>query len=361
MPSNLRVSRRFARLLSVGVALSAAWTGVSVRAQSGSAPVGVVSYNVDANSTISLGVPLLRPGLMTATVGSVAGVTLTLAGTEGTAAVPLADDQSYYIEVVAHIDATTTAMIGQRYEVDEAATKLVTAGRLVLDSTSALNTSAAAGIANLANYRIVIRPHWTLATLFGTGAAAKVNASTAPASADQVLAWNGAGFSVYYLRSGDVAQWRNLATGPANQDGAIVPPGVGVYLTRRAGALTLAVTGEVRTNAFVRPAFGSSQLVAGGFPVESSPADWKLTSGTGLTPGTSPTNADQLLTWTGSAFSQYYLRSATGMEWRNTATGLIDYSNARLFPAAGATLLLLRAPATGATPPPLAQAVPFSL
>lgn len=361
MPFHFRATRRFARLLSVGFVFPAVWLGVSARAQSGSAPVGVVSYSVDENSTLSIGVPLLRPSVTTGTVASVAGSLLTFAGTEGTVAVPVGETESYFIEVIGNVDGATTALIGQRFEVDEVATRSVAAGRLVLDSTSALNTSAASALAGLVNYRVVVRPHWTLATIFGTGTTSKINSAAAVAAADQVLAWSGSGFSVYYLRSGDVPQWRNIATGPSNQDGAILPPGVGIYLRRRAGALTISVTGEVRTNRFVRPAFEASQLVAGGFPVDSTPTDWKLSSGTGLTAGTSPANSDQLLTWTGNAFSQYYLRNSTNLEWRNTATGVLDQTNAKLFSATGATLLLLRAPTTGTTPPPLAQAVPFSL
>src|SRR6185295_1171916 len=111
----------------------------------------------------------------------------------------------------------------------------------------------------------------------------------------------------YYLRAGTTPQWRNVATGPENQDGAIVPPGTGLYLRRKAGALRFSLVGEVRTNVFVRPPYTASQLVVGGFPVDSSPADWKLVAGAGLTAGANPSNSDQLFNWAGSAFSQYYL------------------------------------------------------
>ena len=206
-----------------------------------------------------------------------------------------------------------------------------------------------------------MRPHWTLAALLGTGRSARVNAGASAAAADQVLAWNGRGFSVFYLRDGDVPQWRNAATGPLNQDGAIVPPGVGAYLRRRAGNLNFSVAGEVRTNRFVRPPFAASQLVANGFPVETSPADWRLTTGAGLSAGTTPQNSDRLLTWAGSSVNTYFLNAGVTPQWRSPAASLLDFSNARLFPAQGANFLLLRSAANGNPLPPLVQAVPFSL
>jgi hypothetical protein len=317
-----------------------------------------MSYAAAENSTISLGVPLLRPAVVTGTVGAVVGAKVTLAGAAAGAARPFAAGESYYLEVIGHVDGTTTALVGQRYELDEAATLADSSGQLSLDLASALNTSSAAALAGLANSRVAVRPHGTLAALRGTGAKLKLNAAASAASADQVLAWNGVGFSVYYVRNGDVPQWRNTATGAANQDGAILPPGAGLFLRRQAGALAFAVPGEVRTNAFVRPPFTGSQIIAGGFPIDSTPADLKLAAGPGLTPGTSPSNSDQLLAWESTAFNVYYLRDGQVPQWRNVATGLQDYSNSAIFQARGASLLLLRAPALGATS---LQTIPFKL
>lgn len=341
-----------------------AMASAMVRAQTGSAPVGVMSYTAAENSTISLGVPLLRPAVVTGTVGTVVGAKVTLAGAAAGTARPFVAGESYYLEVIGHVDGTTTALVGQRYELDEAATLADSSGQLSLDLTSPHNTSPAAALAGLANYRVAVRPHWTLAALLGTGAKLKLNAAASAASADQVLAWNGVGFSVYYVRNGDVPQWRNTATGAANQDGAILPPGAGLFLRRQAGALAFAVPGEVRTNAFVRPPFTGSQIIAGGFPIDSTPADLKLAAGPGLapgpglTPGTSPSNSDQLLAWESTAFNVYYLRDGQVPQWRNVSTGLLDYSNTAIFQARGASLLLLRAPALGATS---LQAIPFKL
>lgn len=331
---------------------------VMVCAQTGSAPVGVMSYAAAENSTISLGVPLLRPAVVTGTVGAVVGAKVTLAGAAAGTARPFVAGESYYLEVIGHVDGTTTALVGQRCELDEAATLADSSGQLTLDLASPHNTSPAAALAGLANYRVAVRPHWTLAALLGTGAKLKLNAAASAASADQVLAWNGVGFSVYYVRNGDVPQWRNTATGAASQDGAILPPGAGLFLRRQAGELKFAVPGEVRTNVFVRPPFTGSQIIAGGFPIDSTPADLKLAAGPGLTPGTSPSNSDRLLAWESTAFNVYYLRDGQVPQWRNVATGLLDYSNTAIFQARGASLLLLRAPALGATS---LQTIPFKL
>jgi hypothetical protein len=92
-----------------------------------------MSYAVAENSTISLGVPLLRPGVTVAGVGAVVGATLTLTGTAAGVAVPLAEGESYFVEVVAHVDGTTTALVGHRFEVDEAATSAGVGGTVVLE------------------------------------------------------------------------------------------------------------------------------------------------------------------------------------------------------------------------------------
>jgi uncharacterized protein (TIGR02597 family) len=337
---------------------------VMVRAQTGSAPVGVMSYAAAENSTISLGVPLLRPAVATGTVSAVTGAKVTLTGPAAGSVLPLVAGESYFLEVIGHVDGVTTTLVGQRFEVDEAGTLADAGGALSVDTTSLHNTAAASTLVGLVNYRVTVRPHWTLAALLGTGARAKVNAAVSAASADQVLAWNGVGFSVYYVRSGEVPQWRNTATGAASQDGAILPPGVGLFLRRQAGELKFAVPGEVRTTAFVRPPFAGSQIIAGGFPVDASPADLKLAASAGqapsagLTAGTAPSNADQLLAWDATAFSVYYLRAGQVPQWRNVATGLLDYSTTAILPARGASLLLLRAPVAGAGLP---QMTPFSL
>lgn len=335
--------------------------GVAWAQNTGSAPVGVMTYAAPEHSTISLGVPLLRPPVRLSVVASTNGATVLLTGPDSETKLPLVPGLSYYLEVIGHTDASTRTLVGHRFEVDEAATLAAAAGTVVIDTGSAHNTTSAAALAGLADYRVAIRPHWTLAALFGSGPASRINAARSAARGDQVLAWNGHGFSVYYLRAGATPEWRNVATGSLNQDDTVVPPGTGLFLRRRAGAWSASLVGEVRTTPFARPVFGPSQLVAGGFPTPSTPTEWKLTGGTGLTAGTTPANSDRVLAWNGSQFSEYYLRASTVPEWRNTATGLIDHARAHIFPAQGAALLILRAPATGQAPAPLVQAVPFSL
>jgi len=352
---------RYRQWLSLGCTAAMVWSSGAALAQSGGAPVGAMTYSFSEYATKSMGVPLLRPGVVTRVVESVAGAKLRLAGEDGGSGTLPAGTDAFYLEVLGHTDGTTTTWAGHRFELDEAATRAAAVGEVVLDVTSVLNTAPQAAFAGLPSYRVAVRPHWTLATLFGTGVGAKFNAAASVATADQVLAWNGAGFSVYYLRSGEVPQWRNIATGPTNQDGAIVPPGLGIYVKRQAGALTISVVGEVRTNRFVRASYAASQLLASAFPVDSSPADWKLATGAGLTAGTSAAFSDQLLTWNSGAFDIFYLRDSAAFEWRNISSGVTDYTHAKLFTSSGATLLLLRAAAFGAPPAQLVQAVPFSL
>jgi hypothetical protein len=320
-----------------------------------------MAYAFPASSTTSVGVPLLRPSAWVRTVSSVSGARLTLAAAEGAGASSPSLSSPHYLEVLGHVDAVTVAMVGHRFEIDEAATSAAGVGELVLEATSRLNTAPATAVAGLANYRVAVRPHWTLAALFGTGAHGKFSQATTIASADQVFVWSGTGFSVFYFRGGPVPQWRNISTGAANQDQAIVPPGVGVFVKKQQSAATIAVVGEVRSNAFVRVPYVGAQVVASAFPLGSSPADWKLVAGSGLTSSTSPTFADQLLTWASSGFTSFFLRSGSPLEWRNGDASTTSFSNSNLFTPTGAALLLLKAPAVGTAPAQLVQAVPFPL
>lgn len=323
------------------------------------APVGSMTYAVAANSMISLGVPLLRAGVWTGVVGAGDSGTVTLLQDSGqplNLASLISSSSPYYIEVVGHLDGVTTTLVGDRFEVDETATVATANNVLALDGASALNTMVGGDFSSLANYRVTIRPHWTLASFFGTGIGTNLNASTSIQAADQVLAWNGTGFSIYYFRNTSTPQWRNPSTGTASQDKAIIPPGVGVYFKRASGAYSRTITGEVRVNRFVRVLDNTSQLIANGFPVDLSPGDLHQNTSNGYVSSTYVGTADQLLTLVSGGFSIYYYRSGATPQWRNVSTGTTNQTSAKFYGAAEAVLYRPKG-----SPGDMIQDVPFSL
>jgi hypothetical protein len=300
----------------------------------------------------------MRPSVITGQViaGGVNSVTFQQASGQTINLSALISSTPHYLEVVGHSDGVTTTLVGDRFEVNESTTITNANNVLAVDSASSLNTSIGTDFSGLVGYRITVRPHWTLSSLFGTGTGTNLNASTAASTADQVLTWTGSAFSVYFFRSGTTPQWRNVATGTANQDLAIIPPGVGVYFKRQLGSYSLTKTGDVRTNKFVRPLDNTAQLIASGFPVDSSPVDLAMNISNGYSAATTAANADQILTWTGSAFSIYFYRSGTTPQWRNVATGTTDQS-ANDFILASQSILLR----PKGTPSDIVQSTPFTL
>lgn len=317
-----------------------------------------MNYLIPANSTQSLGFPILRSAVLVGAVTAGDANSISLDGITGVQSL-LISGNSYFLEVVGHIDGITTANVGERFELNEASSS----GAVVaLDTASSLNTSSG-NFSSLIGYRVAVRPHWTLKDLFGTGTSATLNSGTTFSTADQVLAWTGTSWSTYWFRqnsAGSVKEWRNIDTGTANQDSVIIPSGVGVYFRRGAGALNLTLVGEVRSNRFIRNLDSSTQLVAQGFPVDRAPLQLGFDFAGGFASGTTFGTADQLLVWTGSAFSTYWYRqnsTGTTREWRNIDTGTTVHSNTSFLSASQA--IFVKPLAT--SPNDVVQNVPFSL
>jgi hypothetical protein len=271
----------------------------------------------------------------------------------------LAEGSSYYAEVVGHSTAASSDYIGHRFELDEQASRVAQTGKVFVSNTP-YNTLDSSSLSQILGHRITIRPHWTLATVFGTGSSAALNAANSPAEADQVYFATAKGLTVFYFRKGNdgsTPQWRSLSGGAGNQDGAIIPPGVGVFFKRQGNSGIFTVTGEVRSTRFVRSPVASGQLLVSGFPVSASPADLRLVGTSGLTAGTVATAADQLLRWNGGSFESFFLQSGSSPVWRKEALETIDFTSSKLLDAASAILLRLRAGPTSS----LVQSVPFSL
>jgi uncharacterized protein (TIGR02597 family) len=343
----------FALAASLGISTT------SGNAQDVASVVGVVSYPVAENRMISVGVPLMRPAVVAGIVDSVDSSGITLVNADGVRQTfdgVLQPGSSYYLDVVAQRDGQPTDFIGHRIEIDERATTALSSGKLVAEESS-LNTLSKNNLGSLIDHRVVIRPHWTLATVFGTGTTAGLNSATAPAEADQVFFSTAKGLSVFYFRKATSPQWRSLATGSANQDNAIIPPGVGVYFKRQKSPVTFTVAGEVRSSRFVRSPVSSGQLLVSGFPIAASLSDLRLVSSAGLTSGVSATAADQVFRWDGASFESFFLKSGTAPVWQKASLDGLDYTSAKLLDASAAILVRLKSSVIS----PLVQTAPFSL
>lgn len=317
-------------------------------------PRGTMTYSAAADSTISVGVPLLRPAVITTRVEEGDADSVTLVAETGQSpdfAALLDADEAYYLEITGHTYAATAPLIGQRFEVDVAVTRALADNRLKLADSARNTMELPASLAELRDYRVTVRPHWTLGGLMGQGADTGLNAGGLNA-ADQVHTWDN-GFSVYYFRQSTLSpHWRNAATGTANHNQTVIAPGEGFFFKRQSGDWEKMIEGEVRVTSFAIGAIpAAGRLIGPGFPVDLSPSAMRFTMANGFTPALSLNDADQLLVWGDGGFQVYYLRNTSTPEWRSTFD-TTNHNASPLLKAAESVLVRVKTPVESFVIPP---------
>lgn len=288
---------------------------------------------------------LVNPASFRGAVASTSGAVITLSGSTDVGA-SLTTGKSYYVEF---ISGTPNTYVGDRFDIDVAATKASANNTITVLGASTNNTLAdLPGSAALAGYSLVIRPHVTIGQLFGTKDTPVMNGSTVASTADQVLLYNAQAQSFetyYFLRNanGSVMQWTRVGGGSTNRDNVVIPPGSGMVVVRNTSTpVALTWLGEVRLNNFAQPLFAGNNLIAQPFPVDASPAGRQMTVANGMVGATSATTADKIQFPQDGAFKTYYLlRNASGSieQWTLVGGGSTNRSNELLFPANGAVIL----------------------
>jgi len=196
-----------------------------------------------------------------------------------------------------------------------------------------------------------VRPYWTLATAFPSGAGLK--AGTSSTAADNVTIIDpatGTGNSYFYNSS--ASQWRR---GTTDSSSIIIPPGSGIMVTRKdVTAVAIQISGEVITSSVLADVAGGTAsaqkftYVANPYPVASvtlaQSGLYTGNSATGVVGGTSATAADAVTIFdptTGTGLSYFYNTSAN--QWRR---GTTDSSNVTI--PEGAAVMITRKANRGA-------------
>ena len=282
---------------------------ISLDADQNGSPEATTYTPVFAWSLITLEVgqqtfsmPLLTDEVFSGSVLGATGTTLTLATGTDNLRSRFTAGTAYYIEI------TSGSLAGHRLEINETAS---TANTVVLDISSELSTLNT-GAEALVGARVSIRPHWTLSSVFTP---ALFNGSDSGETADRLLLFEGGAFVPVWLNG---STWTRDSEGVNSQ---ILSPGQGLLIQPRTQALTLPVTGQVRTTAFVMPLKADNQLIGTGYPIAQSPLERGLTS-PAFTASTEPTTSDRLRLWAGDTtpgatvyVSHYLKQTATGPEW----------------------------------------------
>lgn len=272
--------------------------------QKATAPVGLST----------MGFPLLNSDSLKTTVSSLLGSALSLAGQSNVGAL-LTAGEPYYVEVY------SGSLKGDRFDVDTAATISAANASVVLSSASANNTYPVGSIvAQLDGASVALRKHITIEQVQQMASASLVGNNSA-ASADQIQLYDTSslGYTAYFLR-GDGTTWRKVGT-VTTANKTPIPPGTGVFISKKTSPVDILSTGTVRQNDFSAPYAAGLQLQAPGFPLDASPSSIGGTAANGWTGNNSAASADQIQIYNPSTagYESYFLR-ADGTTWRKVGT-----------------------------------------
>lgn len=276
-------------------------------------PVGFVTASVNVGLN-PLAVTLLNADLSRTTATGVTGSAVSLSGQTNVGSL-LSAGEPYYVEVY------SGSLKGDRFDVDTAATIAAANGTVLLDAASPNNTLAVGSIgAALNNATVALRKHVTIEQLQSTASAPLVGNNNI-ALADQIQFFSNAdnAYISYFLR-GDGTTWRRAgSTQVANK--IPIPPGTGIFVDKKTSPVSFVMTGAVRNNDFAQPWRAGLQLVAPGYPIDTTPARLGGTAANGWVGNNNNALADQIQVFDPQvgAYLAYFLRG-DGTTWRRLGT-----------------------------------------
>lgn len=295
------------------LAVSLLSTPLIAQTSLGSAPAGVLSFDVPAGLS-GMSCPLIPAELAAGAIASNTTSDLTFVAAAGAIGPLLTSGQACYVEIL------SGPYVGERFDVDTAATIAAGDSRVVLSLGTHSQTTLATLDFSLAGVQAAVRTHITLAALASCFSPA-LTGSDDPTLADGVRIYGGDGFTFYYLRA-DGVTWSTAGVG-ADQRNLVIPPDVSLGLELRSGARAFTQMGLVRTTAFRKNLRDGYQAFAIGYPVDCTPAqigayvETAQAAGLRWTGSNSAANADatEIFVPAANSFVRYYLRG-DGASWR---------------------------------------------
>ena len=256
-----------------------------------------------AGSRQTLSMPLLKPELFAGTVLASTGSALTIADT-GLGTLP--GGASFYVEVL------TGAKAGHRLEVNAPA---CTATMIALAPGN--------DGSGLSGARVALRAHWKLRELLPP---ALFTAANSAAQADRVLFFDSAAntYQVFWVHAGSTPRWvRDGDATLADAGARVIGPVEGMMVQVRASAVTLPLTGQVRSGHVALPLAAGSHLIGTGAAVALSPSTAAMSTASGFIAGGAPETSSRLRFWLGdqtvgaTGYGTWSLQSTgSAAEWR---------------------------------------------
>lgn len=283
----------------------------------------------------AVGIALVKPAWLKGTIGAVDATGLRLQDKNITVA--SLSNPLQWETVPAYLEISSSPadpkLIGERYEVDVSSNPSSNQGWIRLKvAVSNTRRDLPAGLAGAA---YSVRPHWTLANVFGTSARPFVRPGRSTSSADEVqlaqpLSGNLEGF---FLSNDPIARgWRlsRNRQGP-EQGNVLILPGSGLLIHAK-GPLVFSLSGEARNSAFRLPLRAGSNFVSLGAVGSFRMTDLVGNPPTQFQAGLSPNLADRISFMLGTRMETFYL-GPTGQGWVcSTSSYPTDVNELQLFP-----------------------------
>ena len=283
----------------------------------------------------AVGIALVKPAWLKGTIGAVDAVGLRLQD-KNIPASSLTNPLQWetfpaYLEISS--SPADPKLIGERYEVDVSSNPSANQGWIRL-KVAVPNTrqDLPAGLAGAA---YCVRPHWTLANVFGTSAQTFVRSGRTLSSADEVQLANplSGNLESFFLSNDPIARgWRlsRNRQGP-EQSNVLILPGSGVLLHAK-GPLVFSLSGEARSSAFRLPLRAGPNFVSLGHMRSLRMTDLLGNPPTKFQAGLSPNLADRISFMLGTRMETFYL-GPTGQQWVcSTSSYPTDVNELQLFP-----------------------------
>ena len=187
-------------------------------------------------------------------------------------------------------------------------------GTTASTKTLTLGSPLLSGITSGASYRI--RPHWTIASVFGATNQGGLQGGSA-ANADQIQLFRNGGYVGYFYQTTGrnvlLNAWVSASDLNTDAGNTVIYPDDGIVIARNQSAnVSVVLSGAVKTGQTSIPVLTGYTLLgnvyAAGVTLSGSGL-YTANATTGLAPG-SAASADQVIFWNGTGFVSYFYQTA---------------------------------------------------
>lgn len=290
-----------------------------------------LSYAV-AEGPSCLGVPLQREAVLKGRINTVIRPDR-LQVTLGEHSV-LSSTLSYYLEVTSAPHARE--LEGERFNLGSSSLREIRPASTQIHLLMGHFDNTRADLpGNLAGCDFVVRPHWTLSSLFGgQDRPSLLSGHRLISASDQVTFQRGTAVFTYFLETSSShphGRWKSTRGGILHDP--ILGPGSALMIHRKRGLLRFTLAGDKRTTLLRRPLLAGQNLVSLPSLKASRILDWVLTAEQGWTP------EDTVTTWKGPTKRRYQWRGPGGGWFGLDSILGLDPAKAPLFPPTSGVLI----------------------